>query len=95
MGLSDLAGLRAGTTVYRVVYTALLCADEFPLWLWRTHKVTDEAVLLRLVLFFPVCAASDRKTAKNHWLSQLGTKTPPRMSLHPKKSRRRGVSCLW
>lgn len=67
------ATLYSGTIHTLTIYVAVM-------YRWvsgcRGPTKSHEAVLLCLALFLPVCAASDRKTAMNHGLSQLERKPP-------------------
>lgn len=77
------ATLYSGTIHTLTVYVAVM-------YRWvsgcRGPTKSHEAVLLCLALF-SVCSASDRKTAMNHWLSQLEKKPPQWMdtSFYAKK----------
>lgn len=80
--LSDLAPLYSGTTQRFTVYSTAMY------WWVSGHRglKSHEAVLLCLALFFPVCSASDRKTAKNHGLSQLKKQNKKTVDEHEKQT---------
>lgn len=85
------------TLLHRVTTRALTVHSAVMYWWvsgYRGLNKSHEAVLLCLALFFPVCSVSDRKTAKNHGLSQLEKKKNSTVAtgwiwvLHDKQARR-------